>query len=131
MVPCIMKAASGNPSSILTIPSATHRSWTLVLASLGVFMTALDTLVVANSLPALRESLHANLSDLEWTVNAYNLAFAVALLTGAALGDRYGRKRMYVIGLLGFTVASVSAALSPSVGALIGARAVQGTAAAI
>jgi EmrB/QacA subfamily drug resistance transporter len=105
--------------------------WTLVLASLGVFMTALDTLVVANSLPALRHSLHANLSDLEWTVNAYNLAFAVALLTGAALGDRYGRKRMYWIGLLGFTVASAAAALSPSVGALIAARGVQGVAAAI
>jgi len=117
--------------STITIPSVAHRRWTLVLASLGVFMTALDTLVVASSLPALRESLHANLSDLEWTVNAYNLAFAVALLTGAALGDRYGRKRMYVIGLLGFTVASASAALSPSAGALIAARAVQGTAAAI
>ena len=64
------------------------RDRTLALASLGVFMTALDTLVVANSLPALRASLHANLGDLEWTVNAYNLSFAVALLTGAALGDR-------------------------------------------
>jgi EmrB/QacA subfamily drug resistance transporter len=93
-------------------------------------MTALDTLVVANSLPALRNSLHANLGDLEWTVNAYNLAFAVALLTGAALGDRYGRKRMYCIGLLGFTIASACAALSPSVGALIAARGVQGAAAA-
>jgi EmrB/QacA subfamily drug resistance transporter len=94
-------------------------------------MTALDTLVVANSLPALRRSLHANLSDLEWTVNAYNLAFAVALLTGAALGDRYGRKRMYWIGLLGFTIGSAAAAVSPSVGALIAARGVQGLAAAI
>jgi EmrB/QacA subfamily drug resistance transporter len=102
-----------------------------VLASLGVFMTALDTLVVANSLPALRLSLHADLGDLEWTVNAYNLAFAVALLTGAALGDRYGRKRMYAIGLLGFTVASAAAAMSPNVGALIAARGVQGLAAAI
>src|ERR1700710_1157886 len=90
-----------------------HLAWTLVLASLGVFMTALDTLVVASSLPALRQSLHANLSDLEWTVNAYNLAFAVALLTGAALGDRYGRKRTYWSGLLGFTLASAAAALSP------------------
>lgn len=107
-----------------------NSAWTLVLASLGVFMTALDTLVVANSLPALRVSLHANLGDLEWTVNAYNLAFAVALLTAAALGDRYGRKRMYCIGLLGFTVASAAAALSPSVGALIAARGVQGAAAA-
>src|ERR1700675_1286034 len=98
---------------------APHKTWTLVLASLGVFMTALDTLVVATSLPALRTSLHANLGDLEWTVNAYNLSFAVALLTGAALGDRYGRKRIFGIGLLGFTIASAAAALSPSVGALI------------
>src|SRR6267154_1815610 len=92
-----------------------NRAWTLVLASLGVFMTALDTLVVANSLPALRSSLHAILGDLEWTVNAYNLAFAVALLTGAALGDRYGRKRIYGLGLLGFPIASAGAALSPTV----------------
>ena len=108
-----------------------HRGWTLVLASLGVFMTALDTLVVANALPALRTSLNADLGDLEWTVNAYNLAFAVALLTGAALGDRYGRKRMYVIGLTGFTAASAAAALSSSVGALIAARGLQGLAAAV
>jgi EmrB/QacA subfamily drug resistance transporter len=93
-------------------------------------MTALDTLVVASSLPALRESLHADLGDLEWTVNAYNLAFAVALLTGAALGDRYGRKRIYWMGLLAFTLASAAAALSPSVGALIAARGLQGLAAA-
>jgi EmrB/QacA subfamily drug resistance transporter len=108
----------------------TNRTWTLVLASLGVFMTALDTLVVANSLPALRASLHADLGDLEWTVNAYNLAFAVALLTGAALGDRYGRRRIYVVGLSAFTLASAAAALSPGVGALIAARGVQGAAAA-
>src|SRR5258708_7955235 len=127
----MMKVPSGDPTSTMTIPAVAHRSWTLVLASFGVFMTALDTLVVANSLPALRQSLHANLSDLEWTVNAYNLAFAVALLTGAALGDRYGRKKMFVLGVLGFTLASAAAALSPSVGALIAARAVQGTAAAI
>jgi EmrB/QacA subfamily drug resistance transporter len=94
-------------------------------------MTALDTLVVATSLPALRTSLHANLGDLEWTVNAYNLSFAVALLTGAALGDRHGRKRIFGIGLLGFTIASAAAALSPSVGALIAVRGVQGAAAAL
>src|ERR1700730_19418493 len=97
--------------STSTSSPVAHRGWTLVLASLGVFMTALDTLVVATSLPALRTSLHANLGDLEWTVNAYNLSFAVALLTGAALGDRFGRKRMYVTGLLGFTVAAALAAL--------------------
>lgn len=107
-----------------------NRTWTLVIASLGVFMTALDTLVVANGLPALRSSLHANLGDLEWTVNAYNLAFAVALLTGAALADRFGRRRVYSLGLLAFSIASAAAALSPDVGMLVAARAVQGTAAA-
>jgi EmrB/QacA subfamily drug resistance transporter len=127
----ISPAQAGAGVATPTSAPSPNTAWTLVLASLGVFMTALDTLVVANSLPALRQSLHANLSDLEWTVNAYNLAFAVALLTGAALGDRYGRKRMYWIGLLGFTIASAAAALSPSVGSLIAARGVQGLAAAV
>ncbi len=105
--------------------------WTLALASLGVFMTALDTLVVTTSLPALRVDLGASLSDLEWTVNAYNLSFACLLLTGAALGDRFGRRRMFTVGLFVFTAASASAALSSGVGALIGARALQGAGAAI
>ena len=108
-----------------------HRVWTMVLASLGVFMTALDTLVVSTSLPALRVDLHASLQSLEWTVNAYNLAFACLLLTGAALGDRFGRRRMYVIGLLLFTGASAAAAVSPSAAARVAARALQGTGAAI
>ena len=106
--------------------SRPHQAWTVVIASLGVFMTALDTLVVTTSLPVLRASLHASLSSLEWTVNAYNLAFACMLLTGAALGDRFGRRRMFTIGIGVFTAASAAAALSPSVGALIAARAVQG-----
>jgi EmrB/QacA subfamily drug resistance transporter len=105
--------------------------WTVVLASLGAFMTALDTLVVTTSLPVLRVDLHASLQSLEWTVNAYNLAFACLLLTGAALGDRFGRRRMYTLGLLLFTAASAAAALSPSAGALVGARALQGAGAAI
>ncbi|HSS10661.1 MAG TPA: DHA2 family efflux MFS transporter permease subunit, partial [Acidimicrobiales bacterium] len=105
--------------------------WTLVLASLGVFMTALDTLVVTTALPVLRVSLHSSLSDLEWTVNAYNLSFACLLLTGAALGDRFGRRRMFIIGLGTFTAASAAAALSPTVGILIAARAVQGAGAAV
>src|SRR5882762_1315800 len=103
-----------------------HKTWTVVLASIGVFMTALDTLVVTTALPALRVSLHGSLSDLEWTVNAYNLCFACFLLTGAALGDRFGRRRMFIVGLGVFTAASAAAALSPTVGALIAARAVQG-----
>jgi EmrB/QacA subfamily drug resistance transporter len=109
-----------------------HRqTWTLIVTSLGVFMTALDTLVVTTALPALRADIGASLSDLEWTVNAYNLAFACLLLTGAALGDRFGRRRVFALGLLGFTAASAAAALSPSVGALIAARAVQGAGAAV
>ena len=108
-----------------------NRRWTVVLASLGVFMSALDTLVVTTSLPALRLDLHASLQSLEWTVNAYNLAFACCLLTGAALGDRFGRRRMYTVGLAAFTAASAAAALSPSAAALVAARAVQGAGAAI
>ena len=111
--------------------SVGRRGWTLGLASLGVFMTALDTLVVATSLPALRADLGAGLGDLEWTVNAYNLTFACLLLTGAALGDRFGRRRMFVIGLGLFTAASAAAALAPGVGALVATRAVQGAAAAV
>ena len=107
-----------------------HR-WTLVLASLGLFMTALDTLVVTTALPVLRTSLDAGLSGLEWTVNAYNLAFACFLLTGAALGDRFGRRRMFTLGLGGFALASAAAALSPSAEALVLARGLQGAAAAM
>jgi EmrB/QacA subfamily drug resistance transporter len=109
----------------------TNKTWTVILASLGVFMTALDTLVVTTSLPALRVGLGASLESLEWTVNAYNLAFACLLLTGAALGDRFGRRRMYTIGLFAFTAASAAAALAPSVGALVAARSVQGAGAAV
>jgi EmrB/QacA subfamily drug resistance transporter len=109
----------------------TKQRWTLVLASLGVFMTALDTLVVTTALPVLRTDLGASLTDLEWTVNSYNLSFACLLLTGAAHGDRFGRRRMFAIGIMAFTVASAAAALSPSVGALIAARALQGAGAAI
>ena len=109
----------------------THKGWTLALTALGLFMVALDTLVVTTALPVLRVDLGAGLSDLEWTVNVYNLAFACFLLTGAALGDRFGRRRMFAIGLGVFTAASAAAALSPNVGTLIAARAVQGTGAAL
>ena len=106
-------------------------AWTLVLVSLGVLMTALDTLVVTTALPVLRDDLGASLADLEWTVNSYNLAFACLLLTGAALGDRFGRQRMFTVGLFVFTAASAAAALAPTAGALIAARAIQGAGAAI
>jgi EmrB/QacA subfamily drug resistance transporter len=120
-----------NPRRPTGTPAAPHQTWTVVLASVGVFMTALDTLVVTTSLPVLRASLHASLSSLEWTVNAYNLAFACLLLTGAALGDRFGRRRMFTIGIGVFTVASAASALSPSIAALIAARTFQGAGAAI
>jgi EmrB/QacA subfamily drug resistance transporter len=108
-----------------------RKTWTLVLAALAAFMTALDTLVVTTALPVLRLDLHASLSGLEWTVNAYNLAFACCLLTGAALGDRFGRRRMFAVGLFVFTAASAASALSPNVQALVLARAIQGVGAAL
>ncbi len=111
--------------------SPTSKTWTIVLAGLAAFMTALDTLVVTTALPDLRADLHASLGSLEWTVNAYNLAFACLLLTGAALGDRFGRRRMFCLGLLGFTVASAASALAPTAQALIATRALQGAGAAI
>jgi EmrB/QacA subfamily drug resistance transporter len=105
--------------------------WTLAVSSLAIFMVSLDNLVVTNALTSIREDLGASLEALEWTVNAYTLAFAVFLLTGAALGDRFGRRRMFLVGLGIFTAASAAAALAPSTDALIGARAVQGLGAAI
>jgi EmrB/QacA subfamily drug resistance transporter len=116
----------------MTTASPTARKgWTLALASLAAFMTALDTLVVTTALPALRVDLHSSLSGLEWTVNAYNLSFACLLLTGAALGDRFGRRRVFSWGLFLFTGASAAAGLAPDVQTLVLARAVQGAGAAI
>src|SRR6187200_834626 len=109
----------------------TQTIWTFVITSVALFMVTLDNLVVTMALPSIRLDLGASIEGLEWTVNAYTLAFAVLLLTGAALGDRFGRRRMFVIGLSIFTLASAGAALAPSTGALIGARAVQGLGAAI
>src|SRR2546428_8166485 len=94
-------------------------------------MTALDNLVVVTALPRIQKDLHASLSSLEWTVNAYTLTFAVLLLTGAALGDRFGRKRMFLLGMVIFTAGSVVAALSNSTELLIAGRAIQGLGGAI
>jgi EmrB/QacA subfamily drug resistance transporter len=107
------------------------QAWVLGLASLASFMMALDSLVVTTALSTIRQDLTASIEALEWTVNAYNLTFAVLLLTGAALGDRFGRRRMFVVGLAVFTIASVACALSPNIGTLIAARAVQGAGAAM
>src|SRR3954462_4874043 len=110
---------------------APHQGWTIVLASLGAFMTALDTLVVATALPVMRVDLGGSLCDLEGTGHASTLASACARLTGAALGDRFGRRRMFTVGIGVFTAASAAAALSPSIGALVAARVVQGVGGAI
>src|SRR5205809_5718486 len=105
--------------------------WTFAITSLALFMVSLDNLVVSTALPVIRRDLHASISQLEWTVNAYTLTFAVLLLTGAALGDRFGRRRLFVLGLLLFTGASAAAALAPSANALDIARAAQGVGGAI
>ena len=105
-------------------------AWVVVLTAIGSFMGALDTLVVSTALPTIRLDLNASVSQLEWTVNAYNLSFAVMLVTAAALGDRFGRRRLYAVGIVGFALASAACAASPTVGWLIAARAVQGVGAA-
>jgi EmrB/QacA subfamily drug resistance transporter len=105
--------------------------WTFAISSIALFMAALDNLVVTTALPVIRASFNANLAELEWIVNAYTLTFAVLLLTGAALGDRFGRKRLFIIGLAIFTGGSAVAALSSNVSVLIVARAIQGLGGAI
>ncbi len=105
--------------------------WTLAIVSVALFMTALDNLVVGVALPSIRTDLGGSLESLEWTVNAYTLSFAVLLITGAALGDRFGRKRIFTAGLTLFTLSSAAAALSPSIEALVAARAFQGAGAAM
>ena len=111
--------------------SKSVRTWTVVLAGLGSLMAALDTLVVSTALNTIRLDLGASIEELEWTVNAYNLSLAVLLIPAAALGDRYGRRRLYAVGLALFAAASAACALAPSIGALIAARAVQGAGAAL
>ena len=105
--------------------------WVLALTSIASFMVALDALVVTTALTTIRLDLDASVEALEWTVNAYGLSFAALLLTGAALGDRFGRRRMFAAGLAVFIAASAACALSGSAAALIAARAVQGVGAAL
>jgi EmrB/QacA subfamily drug resistance transporter len=107
------------------------KSWVLVLTALASFMVALDALVVATALSTIRFDLGASVEALEWVVNAYNLSFAVLLLTGAALGDRFGRRRVFAAGLALFVVASAACALAGGAGPLIAARAIQGVGAAL
>ncbi len=111
--------------------SPRRTGWTLALVSAALFMVTLDNLVVTTALPSIHRDLGGGIDSLEWTVNAYTLSFAVLLLTGAALGDRFGRRRMFSVGLAVFTVGSAAAALAPSIGGLIAARVLQGAGGAL
>ena len=128
---------TGVPAAVAADVTATGQGmspkalWALAITSIAVFLVTLVNLVVTTAIPVLREDLHASLSGLQWTVNAYTLTFAVLLLTGAALGDRFGRRRLLVIGIAIFTVSSAAAALAPSILALDIARAAQGLGGAI
>src|SRR3954454_14635333 len=100
--------------------------WVLVLSGVGSLMAALDTVVVSTALTTIRLDLGASIDQLEWTVNAYNLSFAVLLMTAAALGDRFGRRRLFAAGVAVFALGSAACALAPTVGWLIAARTLQG-----
>src|ERR1700745_3732707 len=107
--------------------TARHRTaWTFAITSTALFMASLDNLVVTTALPSIREHLHAGLEGLQWTVNAYTLTFAVLLLTGATLGERFGRRRLFTAGLAVFTAGSAAAALAPRIGWVGAARAGHG-----
>ena len=95
-------------------PTKATTRWVVVLTAIGSLMAALDTLVVSTALSTIRLDLGATVEQLEWTVNAYNLSFAVLLLTGAALGDRYGRRNLYAVGLGLFAAASAAARWRPT-----------------
>jgi EmrB/QacA subfamily drug resistance transporter len=107
------------------------KNWVLGVTALASFMMALDALVITTTFATIRGDLGASVETLQWTVNGYNLTFAVLLLTGAALGDRFGRRRMFATGIAVFTLASVACALSSRVETLIAARSVQGAGAAL
>lgn len=108
------------------IYSPSRQRWTIIIVSIVSFMTGLDVLVLMTALPTLRLELHTNAAHLGWTINAYEIGFAALILTGAALGDRFGRRLLFAVGVLIFTVGSAWAALSHSIDVLIAARAFQG-----
>lgn len=107
-------------------PQQAPRGWALALTAGAFFMASLDLLAVITVLPAIQRDLRASMATLEWTVNAYSLASAAGIITAAALGDRFGRRRIFVLGLSLFTAASAACALALSAGFLIAARAIQG-----
>jgi len=124
--PTVRQLAPLRPPGPRRRPPRGEPGWTFAVTALALFMFALDRLIVASALPVIRDDLGAGLQALEWTVNAFTLTFAVLLLAGAALGDRFGRRRMFIAGVVVFTAGSAAAALAPSAGALVAARALQG-----
>ena len=128
MTSTLIRATPQNPGSASRpVGRNAHRGlWAVIITGLALFMASLDNLVVTTALPVIRVHLHAGLSSLEWTVNAYTLTFAVLLLSAAAFGERFGRRRTFMLGIAIFTIGSAAAALAPSIGVLIAARAVQG-----
>src|SRR5919199_6361363 len=109
----------------------TSQRWTLLLTAMAALLVGVDALVVATALSTLRTELGASLEQLEWTINAYVLSFAVLMMTAVALGGRFGRRRLFATGPGLFAAASAACALSTSVGTLVAARAAQGVGAAI
>ncbi len=128
MTTTLTRPSDLKPVDLATLQRADrHRgAWAVLITGLALFMASLDNLVVTTALPVIRVHLHAGLSGLEWTVNAYTLTFAVLLLTAAAIGERFGRRRTFMVGIAVFTTASAFAAIAPNIGFLIAARAVQG-----
>jgi len=116
-----------SPSAVTAI----RPRWVLGLTSIAYFMVVLDSLVVVAALPRMQQDLHADLTALQWTVNSYGIAFAAGIITAAALGDRFGRRRVFTLGLALFTLSSAACAMAPGAAALIVARTVQGLGAAV
>ena len=128
-MPASSSATTRDAASPGAVPA--RQALTIALTSVAFFMVVLDALVVVTALPSIHRSLGGSLGTLQWTVNAYNMAFGAGIITAAALGDRLGRRRVYTAGLAVFTLASAACALAPDVGLLITARAVQGLGAAV
>jgi EmrB/QacA subfamily drug resistance transporter len=112
-------------------PANSHLGWVMALTSTAYFMVVLDSVVVITALPLMQRDLHVSLASLQWTLNAYGIAFAAGIITAAALGDRFGRRKVFTVGLALFTFASIACALAPSLSALIVARTVQGLGGAV
>src|SRR6476620_309814 len=115
----------------MTIEMTRSERTTIAITGAALFMVVLDNLIVASTLPAIQDSLGASLESLEWVLDAYILAFGVLMISAAAVGERYGRRRVFVAGVILFTVSSAAGAIAPNVGTLIAARAVEGIGGAI